>query len=75
MTLEDDINNVLTASLGRSAPTFLKRQLASHMHKEANQLTKADMDELAKWCFVGVSLVLDEKTAAHVRDELIKLKH
>lgn len=74
MTLEDQVMNVLSTSLGRSAPTFLKRQLTSHMHKEASQLTKEDMDELAKWCFVGVSLVLDEKTAAQVRDDLLRLK-
>jgi hypothetical protein len=75
VTLEDNVLTVLSGSLGRSAPTFLKRQLTAHMHKEAGQLTKEDIDELAKWCFIGVSLVLDEKTAAHVRDELIKLKH
>lgn len=74
MALQDDVMAVLATSLGPSAKTFLNRQVTSHLHKDTSQLTKADLDELAKWCFVGVSLALDEKTAAKVRDGLLALK-
>ena len=74
MALTDDVTAVLAKDLGPSAPSFLKRQVCAHMKKDPTTLTKADLDELAKWCFVGVSLILDEKTASRVKTNILSLK-
>jgi hypothetical protein len=74
MSLDNDVERVLARDLGPSAPAFLKRQCESHLKKSATSLEKADLDELAKWCFIGVKLTLGEATAEKVKNGLLKLK-
>jgi hypothetical protein len=54
MSLDMDLEKVLAKDLGPSASSFLSRQCKSHMGKDAGSLTKADLEELAKWCYIGV---------------------
>jgi len=74
MTLEQDLVAALAKDLGPSAPQFLKRQCEAHLKKSPSSLTKADLDELAKWCFIGVKISLGEQTANKVKDNIIRLK-
>ncbi len=74
MSVNDDVLAILTRDLGPSAPAFLNRQAQSHLGKAPAALTKGDLDELAKWCFTGVKLILDEKTAERVRLSIVALK-
>jgi hypothetical protein len=74
MTLEGDIVDVLAKDLGPSAPQFLKRQSEHHLKKPPANITKDDLEELAKWCFIGVKLTLGEQTATKVKDNILRLK-
>jgi len=74
MALEQDLVAALAKDLGPAAPQFLKRQSEAHLKKSPSVLTKADLDELANWCFIGVKLTLGEPTANKVKDNIIRLK-
>ncbi len=74
MSLEKNVEAILAKDLGPSAPAFLKRQCESHLKKPATSLTKGDLDELAKWSFIGVKLILGEDTAEKVKKGLLSLK-
>jgi hypothetical protein len=74
MSLDKDIEKVLAKELGPSAPSFLKRQCESHLKKPAENLTKTDLDELARWAFIGVKLILGEATGQRVEKGILNLK-
>ncbi len=74
MSVSDDVLSVLSRDLGPAAPSFLKRQTAAHLKKEVADLSKGDLEELAKWSYTGVKLMIDEPTAERVRKSLLALK-
>jgi hypothetical protein len=74
MSLDKDIEKVLAKELGPSAPAFLKRQCEAHLGKPSTILAKSDLDELARWCFIGVKLTLGEPTAEKVKKGILRLK-
>lgn len=74
MSLDKDLEKIFAKELGPSAPAFLKRQCESHLKKPVESLTKADLDELAKWAFIGVKLILGEATAQRVEKGVLNLK-
>jgi hypothetical protein len=74
MSLDKDIEKVLAKELGPSAPAFLKRQCQSHLKKPVEDLTREDLDELAKWAFIGVKLILGETTAQRIEKGILNLK-
>jgi hypothetical protein len=74
MSLDMDIEKILAKDLGPSAPSFLKRQCESHLGKSADKLTRADLEELAKWCFIGVKLTLGVDTAEKVKRGVLSVR-
>lgn len=74
MTLEKDCLAVLAEELGPAAKAFLDRQCRSHLRKEPAALEKADLDELTKWCAMGVQMALGAQIAENVKKSLIALK-
>jgi hypothetical protein len=74
MTVETDVLAVLADDLGPAARQFLTRQCRNHLNKEPNALQKSDIDELAKWCAIGVQLALGAQMAEKVKRSLLALK-
>ncbi len=74
MALKDQIIKVLAEDLGPSAEAFYIRQCKSHLNKDPDQITKQDIDELAKWCRIGVNLILGAEIAEKVMQKIIKCK-
>ncbi len=74
MSINDDVLSILSRDLGPAAPSFLKRQVSAHLKKEVADLSKNDLDELAKWSYTGVKLMIDEATADRVKRSLLALK-
>ena len=74
MTVEQSCLAVLAEELGPAAKTFLDRQCRSHLKKEPSTLQKADLDELAKWCTIGIQLALGAQVAESVKKNMLSLK-
>jgi hypothetical protein len=74
MTLEQDCLTVLTRQMGPAAKGFLERQCRAHLKKEPSMLQKTDLDELAKWCFIGTQLILGAVVGENVKKGLLALK-
>ena len=73
MSLDMDLEKVLAKDLGPSASSFLSRQCKSHMGKDAGSLTRADLEELAKWCYIGVKLTLWADVAENTKKGILSL--
>jgi hypothetical protein len=73
MSLEQQIINELAHVIGPAAPSFLKRQCAFHLKKDSSALTKADVEEISKWIFVGIKLILDESTAGQLKSRIMTM--
>ncbi len=74
MTVEADCLAVLASELGPAAKMFLKRQCRHHLKKEPSTLQKSDIDELTKWCVVGIQSALGAQVAETVKKGLLALK-
>jgi hypothetical protein len=74
MSLEQQCLTILTKQMGPAAKGFLERQCKSHLNKEPAALSKADIDELAKWCQIGTQLVLGAPIGEKVKADLLALK-
>jgi hypothetical protein len=74
MTVEQDSLAVLAEDLGPAAKPFLLRQCRSHLNKEPSMLQKSDIDNLAKWCHIGIQLTLGAQVAENVQKGLLALK-
>ncbi len=61
--------------LGPAAERFLDRQIAFHLGKEPEQLSKSDISQLAEWVKVSIAILTEDK--AMVDDfttRILKLK-
>jgi hypothetical protein len=74
MTIEIDALAVLAEDLGPAARQFLTRQTRNHLGKEPGALQKTDIDELAKWCSIGIQSALGAQIAEKVKKGLLALK-
>ena len=74
MTVEQECLAVLASELGPAARAFLDRQCRHHLKKEPAMLMKTDIDELAKWCAIGIQLTLGAQVAETVKKGLLSLK-
>ena len=73
MTVEQDFLAVLAEDLGPAAKIFLLRQCRSHLNKEPSMLEKSDIDNLAKWCHIGIQTALGAQIADKVQKGLLVL--
>ena len=74
MSIEQECITVLTNHLGPAAPSFLSRQCKFHLNKEPAELLKTDLDELAKWVYIGVSLTINKTIAEQAKENILALK-
>lgn len=74
MTIEQDCLAVLAKDLGPAARAFLARQCRTHLRKEPAMLKKTDLDELAKWCSVGIQMILGANVAENAKKGILALK-
>ncbi|MGA2386851.1 MAG: hypothetical protein ABSG33_09995 [Candidatus Bathyarchaeia archaeon] len=74
MTLEQDCLSVLTKQMGPAAKVFLNRQCRNHLKKEASELQKEDLPELAKLCFIGTQPALGVVAAESLKKGIIALE-
>jgi hypothetical protein len=74
MTVEQDCLAVLAEELGPAAKAFLLRQCRSHLNKEPSMLQQSDIDNVAKWCEIGIQLTLGAQVAESVKKGFIALK-
>lgn len=58
--LYDEIVRITHVYLGPAGDRFIARQAQSHLHKPAEELTKADLLKLTDWIRVAVSLLTDD---------------
>lgn len=47
--------------LGPAADRFIARQVESHLHKEPEKISQADLAQLVDWIRVAVSLLTDDQ--------------
>ena len=73
MTIKDDFLAVLAEELGPAAGPFLDRQSIRHLNKNASELQKEDVGELARWCVAGIQTALGAQVAEKVRKSLLTL--
>jgi hypothetical protein len=74
MTVETDCLAVLASELGPAAKAFLDRQCRQRLKKEPSALQKTDVEELAKWCAIGIQPILGAQIAETVKKGLLALK-
>lgn len=69
--LYDRVVDVTRDYLGPAADRFIARQIASHLRKEPEQLTKADMTKLINWLKLSMAFLTDdERLIARYVEEL-----
>ncbi len=74
MTLEHDCITVLTKQMGPAAKVFLDRQCRHHLRKEASELQKDDLPELAKLCFNGAQTALGVVAAESIKKGILAIE-
>ena len=73
MTIDNDCLGVLTKQMGPAAKIFLDRQCRHHLKKEASNLRKEDLPELAKLCFVGTQTMLGIAAAESIKKGILEI--
>ncbi len=74
MSIEQECVTVLTKHLGPAASSFLSRQCKFHLKKEPADIQKTDLEELAKWVYIGVSLSINKTIAEQAKQNILALK-
>jgi Mg2+ and Co2+ transporter CorA len=59
-SLYDQVVDVTHVYLGPAADRFIARQVQSHLHKQPQQLSAADLDGLIDWIQIAVSLLTED---------------
>jgi len=58
--LYDKVVRITNVYLGPAAERFIVRQVESHLHKNPEKLSKADLQQLIAWIRLAVSLLTDD---------------
>lgn len=66
----DNVVAVCKPYLGDQAESFLSRQCIFHLHMPTKDLTKHDLDELARWCEISGGLIIGKDKAKEMRREV-----
>lgn len=69
--LFDQIVGITEEYLGPAAPRFIARQVSFHLGKNPEELTYADIPQLAEWTQVTLALLTEDK--AMVREFASKI--
>ncbi len=60
LVLYDRVVRITHLYLGPAADRFIARQVQNHLHKEPQDLSKADLRKLIDWIRVAVSLLTED---------------
>ncbi len=58
--LYEDIITIVTDYLGPAGPRFVDRQIAFHLKKNPQEITKADIPALIEWIKVTLALLTED---------------
>lgn len=61
MTLADSVVEVAEEYLGVAAKRFVNRQINFHFNKRPEELSKADIPQLAEWIKVSMAFLTEDK--------------
>lgn len=74
-TLYKQVIDVTADYLGPAAQRFIDRQIETHLQKQPEQLTKADLTKLVDWIKIVIALLTeDKKTVDNFTEELLRLR-
>ena len=59
-SIYDEVVRITHVYLGPAADRFIARQVENHLHKEPQELSKADLASLIDWIRVVVSLLTED---------------
>lgn len=72
--LYENILGITQDYLGPAAQRFIDRQIAFHLHKNPQEITKADLPDLVEWVKVSLaSLTEDTKVVEKCSDRISDL--
>lgn len=71
-TLYKQVVRITHVYLGPAADRFIARQVQNHLHKQPDELSKADLEKLIDWVRVAVSLLTED--SAIVEEYIARLK-
>lgn len=61
--------------LGPAAERFINRQIAFHLRKEPEQLSKSDIPQLAEWVKVSIAILTEDREMVdNFTKRILKLK-
>lgn len=73
MSLFDDVKGVVSKYLGGQAERFIERQCKAHLNINPQDLTKGNLNDLAKWIGISAGLLLPKEKAEALKNEIISL--
>ena len=60
-TFFDEVIKIAEDYFGPAAPRVMQRLAANHLHKDPNEVTRADIDHMLQWTTLAVSAVTEDK--------------
>lgn len=63
MSLYEEVVDLARNYMGPAAKKFVDRQIKAHLEIEGAELTYADIDELAEWCYTSSKLLMNDYKA------------
>ncbi len=61
--LYENIVNITQDYLGPAAQRFIDRQIAFHLHKKPEEITKNDLPNLVEWVEVSLASLTEDTTS------------
>ncbi len=74
MGLYEQTVTIAKPYLGVAAERFMARQCNAHLNVAPENLTKAHLDDLARWVEISAKLLIDEAKAREFRGKILGLK-
>jgi hypothetical protein len=72
--VSDKVIEISKAYLGPATESFLSRQCKEHLKVELENLTAANLKDLAKWVGVGAALIMDRAKATQLAEKISSIK-
>ena len=72
--LTKQVVEAATPYLSSNAERFILRQITSHLNATGDQLTTAQLDDLAKWVEISASLLIDKAKAKELSEKILTFK-
>ncbi len=73
MALYEQVVDLARVYLGPAGKKFVDRQIKAHLEMDGSQLTFADIDELATWCYTSSKILMNEGKAREFSERVKSL--